>query len=81
MKANWKPEIAILALIIFLMSLAIFPIFVCTVKAQSTFQTWEMAATVEGGSYSGTINVQSNGDFTSSGFTGSTPSGSYPISG
>jgi hypothetical protein len=37
-----------------------------------------MVATVEG--FPGTINVQSNGDFTSSGFTGSTPSGSYPIS-
>ena len=80
MKANRNPKIAILALIILLSSFAIFGASISTVKAQSAFQTWEMVATVEGGSYSGTINVQSNGDFTSSGFTGSTPSGSYPIS-
>ncbi len=32
-----------------------------------------------GSSYSGTLYVDSNGDFTSSGFRGSTPSGSYTI--
>ena len=80
MKANRNPKIAILTLIIVLSSFAILGAFIYSVKAQSTFQTWEMVATVEGGSYSGTINVQSNGDFTSSGFKGNTPSGSYPIS-
>ena len=73
------PKIAISVLIILLTSIVIFTVFAFTVKAQSTFQTWEMVATTEGGSYSGTLNVQSDGDFTSSGFTGSTPSGSYPI--
>ncbi|HLC00132.1 MAG TPA: hypothetical protein VJL33_02285, partial [Candidatus Bathyarchaeia archaeon] len=79
MKANRMPKIAISVLIILLTSIVIFTVFAFTVKAQSTFQTWEMVATTEGGSYSGTLNVQSDGDFTSSGFTGSTPSGSYPI--
>jgi len=79
LKANRMPKIAISVLIILLTSIVIFTVFAFTVKAQSTFQTWEMVATTEGGSYSGTLNVQSDGDFTSSGFTGSTPSGSYPI--
>lgn len=51
----------------------------CKVSAQSNFQTWQMVMTTESGTYTGTLNVQSNGDFTSSGFTGRTSEGTYPI--
>lgn len=51
-----------------------------TVAAQSTFQTWNMVVTSESGSHSGTLNVLSTGDFTSTGFTGSSSQGSYDIS-
>jgi hypothetical protein len=51
-----------------------------TAGAQSAFQTWNMVVISGSGSHSGTLNVLSTGDFTSSGFTGSTSQGTYDIS-
>ena len=66
------------ALIIILSSFLIFSLSIHTVGAQS-YQTWSVTVSSSGGSHTGTLNVDSNGDFTASGFTGSSSSGTYTI--
>lgn len=66
-------------LLVSILVLAILAPSIPFAEAQS-FQTWEITVTTEGGSQQvGTLNVESNGEFTASGFSGSTSQGSYDI--
>ena len=79
-KTNKITKILLATRIVVLSVILVIAVPIHTVAAQSTFQTWNMVVTSESGSHSGTLNVLSTGDFTSTGFTGSTSQGSYDIS-
>ena len=67
-----------------LIKISLFVIFAISISIPlayaESYQTWSMVVTSNSGSYYGTLNVDSDGYFTASGFTGHTDSGTYSIS-
>ena len=81
MKHRIRTHKLLITVIILLGATIVSPFFIHEAPAQSTFQKWNLIVTTNSGdTYSGTLNVLSDGDFTSSGFTGSTSQGTYEIS-
>ena len=80
MKTNKIAKILPVTVIVLLSVILVITVPIHMAAGQSTFQTWNMVVTSESGSHSGTLDVLSDGDFTSQGFTGSTSQGTYDIS-